>query len=67
MSGDAPTAPIFVTYDGDTYWLACFADDPDDEHGDSLHPIDAGDTWEIRGHGAMTDTRPPWFRVTPAP
>lgn len=46
MSGDAPTAPIFVTYDGDTYWLACFADDPDDEHGDSLHPIDAGDTWD---------------------
>lgn len=36
---------IFVTYDGDTYWLACFAADPDAEHGYPIHPIDAGDTW----------------------
>ena len=28
-----------VTFDGDTYWLAC--DQCDD---DSLHPIDAGDS-----------------------
>ena len=36
---------IFVTYDGDTYWLECFADDPDAETGASVHPIDAGDKW----------------------
>ena len=37
--------PIFVSYDGDTHWLACFADDPDAEHGIPVHPIDAGDDW----------------------
>ena len=37
---------VFVTYDGDTYWLQCFADDPDAEHGDPIHPIDAGDNWD---------------------
>jgi hypothetical protein len=37
---------IFVTFDGDTHWLECFAADPDADHGDPIHPIDAGDTWE---------------------
>jgi hypothetical protein len=29
---------IYVTYDGDTYWLACFADDPDADDGDPRPP-----------------------------
>jgi hypothetical protein len=37
---------IHVTYDGDTHWLQCFADDPDAEHGEIIHPIDAGDSWD---------------------
>jgi hypothetical protein len=36
---------VNVAYDGDTYWLACFGENPDSEHGDPIHPIDAGDTW----------------------
>jgi hypothetical protein len=36
---------IHVTYDGDTYWLECFADDPDAENGRIVHPISAGDPW----------------------
>jgi hypothetical protein len=44
---DAPAAGthplIAVTYDGDTYWLECFEDDPDAEHGEIICPIDAGD------------------------
>lgn len=49
-AGEAATAPangthplIAVTYDGDTYWLECFEDDPDAEHGEIICPIDAGD------------------------
>lgn len=37
---------IFVTFDGDTHWLECFAEDQDAEHGEVLRPLDAGDTWE---------------------
>lgn len=36
---------LYVTFDGDTHWLACFAADPDGEHGDPIHGIDAGDAW----------------------
>jgi hypothetical protein len=35
----------------------CFGD----SYGNKVAPV------EIRGHGGMTDTRPPWFRVNPAP
>lgn len=38
--------PIHVTYDGDTYWLECFAGDHEAEHGQIIHPIDAGDAWD---------------------
>ena len=41
--GDRNT--IFVTYDGDTYWLECFADDPGASRGAPVHPIDTGDEW----------------------
>ena len=40
---DAST--IFVTYDGDTHWLECFANDPDAEDGDIVCPVGAGDGW----------------------
>lgn len=37
---------VFVTDDGDTLWLECFAEDPDAEHGQIIHPISAGDDWD---------------------
>lgn len=37
---------IHVTYDGDTHWLECFADDPNAEHGDIIGTLDAGDKWD---------------------
>lgn len=46
MPEQAPAPHIAVTYDGDTYWLACFAAKPDSDLGDTIHPIDAGDTWD---------------------
>lgn len=54
---------IFVTYDGDTYWLECFADDPDAEHGEPIFPIDAGDNWaelqaEVAAHQASHGCAP---------
>lgn len=36
---------IHVTYDGDTYWLQCFSDDPSAEMGVIVDPIDIGDSW----------------------
>lgn len=43
---DRPLAsPIIVDYDGDAYWLSCFAVDRDAELGERIHTIAAGDTW----------------------
>lgn len=47
MTAPTDTAQhVYVTFDGDTHWLACFGADPDAEFGDPIHPIDAGDTWQ---------------------
>jgi hypothetical protein len=50
-------ADVYVTYDGDTHWLACFKDEPDSESGDVIHPISPGDSWDtltakVREHRA---------------
>ena len=37
---------VAVTFDGDTHWLECFADDLDAEDGDLVAQVDAGTHWD---------------------
>jgi len=38
---------IYVTFDGDSHWLECFAADPDADDGQIVAPVGSGDKWDV--------------------
>ncbi len=51
---------VFVTTDGGTHWLECFARDINAEHGYPIHPISPGDAWpelvaKVTGHRCLAE------------
>jgi hypothetical protein len=54
---------VFITTDGDTMWLSCYATDPDSEFGHPIRPVEPGDTWEdllvaVHGHHCPDESEP---------
>lgn len=48
---------IYVTTDGDTLWVKCFADDPDADDGEIITLVEPGSKWDdlaaaVAGHQA---------------
>lgn len=37
---------VFITSDGDTLWIECYAQDPDADRGHPIRAVEPGDSWD---------------------